>query len=141
MPGISSQDLLDENPPFGQPPLAEIKIRQAGLERRVVRIVLQRLPDLFLRLPVFSAFFKGPDVIDLLSERLVPIRFKSLLERLNEEILMKLPRLCKRCRVFKSDLFRGGGKDITASAPGRECGRAILKECPGRLRREERSSF
>ncbi len=95
MLGISSQDLLDENLPFGQPPLTEIKIRQAGLERRVVRIVLQRLPDLFLRLPVFSAFFKGPDVIDLLSERLVPIRFQGLLERPNEEILMKLTPLCK----------------------------------------------
>ncbi len=95
MLGISGQDLLGENPPFGQPPLAEIKIRQAGLERRVVRIVLQPLPDLFLRLPVFSAFFKGPDVIGLLGERLFPIRFQGLLERLNEEILMKLTPLCK----------------------------------------------
>ena len=95
MLGISSQDLLGENPPFGQPPLAEIKIRQAGLERGVVRILLQPLPDLFLRLPVFPALFKGPDMIDLLSERLVLIRFQGLLERPNEEILMKLTPLCK----------------------------------------------
>jgi hypothetical protein len=95
MLGINGQDLLDENPPFGQPPLAEMKIRQAGLERGVVRIVLQPLPDFFLRLPIFSAFFKGPDVIGLLGERLLPIRFQSLLERLNEEILMKLAPLCK----------------------------------------------
>ena len=96
MLGISGQDLLDENPPFGQPPLPEMKIRQAGLERGVVRIDLQRLPDLFLRFPIFSAFFKGPDVIGLLGERLLPIRFQGLLERLNEEILMKLEELCKR---------------------------------------------
>ena len=95
MLGISGQDLLDENPSFGQPPLAEIKIRQAGLERRVVRILLQCLPDLFLRFPVISAFFKGPDVIGPLGERLLPIRFQGLLERLNEEILMKLTPLCK----------------------------------------------
>ena len=95
MLGVTGQDLFDQNPPFSQPPLAEIKIRQAGFERRVVRIVLQRLPDLFLRFPIFSAFFKGPDVIGLLGERRLSIRFQGLLERLNEEILMKLTPLCK----------------------------------------------
>jgi hypothetical protein len=92
---ISGQDLLGENPSLGQPPLAEMKIRQAGLERGVVRILLQPLPDLFLRLPIFSALFKGPDVIALLGEGLFPIRFQGLLKRLNEEILMKLTPLCK----------------------------------------------
>ena len=92
---ISGQDLLGENPSLGQPPLAEMKIRQAGLERGVVWIVLQPLPDLFLRLPVFPALFKGPDVIGLLGERLFPLRFQGLLKRPNEEILMKLTVLCK----------------------------------------------
>ena len=94
---ISGQDLLGENPSLGQPPLPEIKIRQAGFQRGVVRILLQPLPDLFLRLPIFPALFKGPDVIGLLGERLSPIRFQGLLKRLNEEILMKLTPL-RKCK-------------------------------------------
>jgi hypothetical protein len=72
-----------------------MKIRQTGFERRIVRMVFQRLPDLFLRLPIFPTFFKGPDVVGLLGERLLPVRFQGLLERLNEGILMKLVLLCK----------------------------------------------
>jgi hypothetical protein len=92
---ISGQNLLGENPSLGQPPLPEIKNRQACFQRGVVRILLQPLPDLFLRLPIFPALFKGPDVIGLLGERRLPLRFQGLLERWDEEILMKLVSLCK----------------------------------------------
>jgi len=117
---ISCQDLLGENPSLGQPPLAEMKIRQAGLERGVVRILLQPLPDLFLRLPVFPALFKGPDVIGLLGERLLRIRFQGLLEGLNEEILMKLSGLCKGGRIPYQASMEEEGSDIIALAPSLE---------------------
>jgi hypothetical protein len=107
---ISGQNLLGENPSLDQPPLPEIKIRQAGFQRGVVRILLQPLPDLFLRLPIFPALFKGPDVIGLLGERRLPLRFQGLLERWDEEILMKLVSLCKGGPHRHPILFKEEGK-------------------------------
>ena len=74
MLGVTGQNLLGQNPPFSDPPLTEIKIRQTGLEQRLIGIFFQFPPDFLLGLLVFLALFEETDAICFFGERFFPVR-------------------------------------------------------------------
>jgi hypothetical protein len=128
---IPGQNLLGQNPPFSQTPLAEIKIGQTGLEPRLIGIFFKFPQDLSLGFPVFLVLFEEPNVICLLDERVFPVRDQDLLEEVNDKILMKFRKQCKargaksglRCRQVPGKprpSGRGQGAPYKRTLPYRE---------------------